>query len=208
VRTGSGARGPASRSRAGGPFLLVAAAGLAASALILVAFGESEWPMFVFALGGLAVGRVAGVAERPLAVVALTVIVFALPIALFTSPIPRATSTIAHLAVAASLAWVLASPARRRWDWAKAPPWSPRWFVVPALVLAIGAVWELGEWAADGVFETDLTLRPFDTLADLVADFVGAVVGLALHDRASVRADPRTSPIEGDQAEAVVGADA
>jgi hypothetical protein len=163
--------------------------------------------MFVLALGGLVAGRLAGVAERPLSVVALTVIVFALPIALFTSPVPRATSTLAHLAVAAALAWVLAGPARRRWDWAAARPWSRRWFAVPALVLAIGALWELGEWAADGLFETDLTVRPFDTVADLIADFVGAIVGLALHDRASVRADRRASAIEVDQAEAVLGAD-
>ena len=205
MSAGSGARGPESRSRAGGPFLLVAAAGLAASVLILVAFGESEWPMFVLALGGLGAGRVAGVPERPLAVVALAVIVFALPIALFTSPVPRATSTLAHLAVAASLAWVLAGPARRRWDWAEARPWSPRWFLIPALVLAIGAVWELGEWVADAALETDLTVRPFDTVADLAADFVGAVIGLALHDRASARADRRASAIEVDQAEAVLG---
>jgi hypothetical protein len=165
-------------------WLLVAAVALMASALTLVMLGESEWPMFALGLGGLMVGAALGVSDRHLAVLTFALIVLAWPIAVFTSPVPRATSTLTHLVVAALLAWALAGPIRSRWRQANARPWSPRWFLVPLFVLMIGAAWELGELIADALFETDLALRPFDTVADLAADFAGAVVGLALHDRA------------------------
>ena len=165
----------------------LAGAGLLASALILYIADESEWPMFALGFGGLAAGRLLGLPGRHLAVIAVGLMALGWPIALFSSPIPRATSTLAHLAVAALLAWVLAEPVRHRRSEASARPWSPRWFVIPALVLAIGAVWELGEWASDALFATDLA-RPIDTVTDLAADFVGAVVGLALRDQVAGKA--------------------
>jgi hypothetical protein len=166
-----------------------AAAALASGALILLAIGESEWPMFVLGLVGLLAGRASGVPDRHLAVIALGLSVFAWPIALIDSPIvSRATSTLGHILLAAMLAWVVADPVRHRWQKAVASPWSPRWFLIPALVLVIGAVWELGEWLGDALFDSDLALRPFDTAGDVFADFAGAVVGLAIHDRASVGA--------------------
>jgi hypothetical protein len=184
------------------PSLLAAAAALTASTLALVALGESEWPMFALGLGGLIVGAALGVSDRHLAALAFALIVLAWPIAVFTSPAPRATSTFAHFVVAALLAWALAGPVRSRWRQATARPWSPRWFLVPLLVLAIGAAWELGELIADVLFETDLALRPFDTVADLAADLAGAVVGLALHDRALPGASGRgTLPLPQRQAE-------
>lgn len=173
-------------------FGLVGAA-LVASALILLMAGESEWPMFALGFGGLLAGRLLGLPGRHLAVIALGLMALGWPIALFSSPIPRATSTLAHLAVAALLAWVLAEPVRHRWLGPLARPWSPRWFMIPGLVLAIGAVWELGEWISDALFETDLAVRPVDTVTDLAADFVGAVVGLALHDQVGGKAPEGTA---------------
>jgi hypothetical protein len=186
--------------------LVVATAALTASALILFALDESEWPMFVLGLGGLLAGRMVGVPERHLALIAFGLTVFAWPIALFESPIPRATSTLAHIAVAALLAWALADPVRHRWPEAMARPWSPRWFLIPVLVLAIGVVWELGEWVGDALFETDLSIRPLDAVADLAADFAGAVAGLALRDR--VLLGTRRQPVvESDPPETVLETD-
>lgn len=176
-------RGPALGPRGSRLAFLLAAAALLGGGLVLLATGESEWPTFALGLGGLLVGRAAGIPERDLALVAFAFVAFAWPTAFFTSPIPRATSTLGHIAVAALLAWVLAGPVRRRWPATAARPWSRRWFAVPVLVLAIGIAWELGELVGDALFGTDLATRPFDTVTDLVADLLGAVLGLALYDR-------------------------
>lgn len=164
---------------------VVAFAALTASLLSLLAANESEWPIFVLGLGGLLAGRLAGVPDRRLAVLAFALVLLAWPPAMFTSPIPRATSTLSHGLVAALLAWLLAAPVRHRRPETVARPWSLRWFAIPLLVVAIGALWELGEWLADALFASDLALNPLDTVSDLAADLIGAVVGLALHDRAS-----------------------
>jgi hypothetical protein len=44
-------------------------------------------------------------------------------------------------------------------------------------VLALGAVWELVEWGADGSFGTDYSVGYTDTLSDLLADGVAAAAG-------------------------------
>lgn len=165
--------------------LAAALAALLVCLLTLVAADESEWPIFVLGIGGLIAGRVVGMPDRSLVALAVALILLAWPSAMFTLPAPRATSTFSHLMVAGLLAWFLAAPIRARRPAAAARPWSRGWFAIPVLVLAIGAVWELGEWLADAVFSSDLSLSPLDTLADLTADFVGASVGLALHDRAA-----------------------
>lgn len=144
----------------------------------LLAANESEWPIFVLGLAGLLAGKVAGVSERSLAVIALVLIVLAWPPAMFTSPLPRLTSTISHFVIGALLAWFLRAPVMARW-----PAASRVWFVIPVLVLSIGVVWELGEWLADAVFGSDLTVDALDTLADLGTDFIGAVAGFGLHRR-------------------------
>ncbi len=54
-------------------------------------------------------------------------------------------------------------------------------FVVTlALGLAIGAAWEILEWSSDELLGTKLTRGEQDTIADLVADAVGALAGGAL----------------------------
>jgi hypothetical protein len=54
-------------------------------------------------------------------------------------------------------------------------------FVVTfALGLAVGAVWEILEFAADEVVGSQLSLGNRDTVGELVADGVGALVGGAL----------------------------
>jgi hypothetical protein len=52
--------------------------------------------------------------------------------------------------------------------------------VAAASVLAIGTLWELVEWAADGVFGTNFSQGYRDTLSDLLADTVAAIGGGAL----------------------------
>jgi hypothetical protein len=52
--------------------------------------------------------------------------------------------------------------------------------VTVALGLALGALWELLEYASDGLFGSDLQLGLRDTMGDLVADGVGAAAGAAL----------------------------
>jgi hypothetical protein len=51
--------------------------------------------------------------------------------------------------------------------------------VLAASVIGLGALWELVEWASDGLLGTDLSLGYRDTLTDLLADAAGALVGAA-----------------------------
>jgi hypothetical protein len=54
-------------------------------------------------------------------------------------------------------------------------------FVVTfALGLAVGALWEIFEWASDGIFGSDLSQGNVDTVGDLVADASGSLAGGAL----------------------------
>ncbi len=46
--------------------------------------------------------------------------------------------------------------------------------------LAIGAVWEIVEWSSDRVLGSHLSLGNADTIGDLVADGLGALVGALL----------------------------
>ena len=52
--------------------------------------------------------------------------------------------------------------------------------VTLALGLAIGAVWEIIEWAADGTLGSNLSEGNDDTVGDLIADGLGALAGAAL----------------------------
>jgi hypothetical protein len=46
-----------------------------------------------------------------------------------------------------------------------------------ALGVAIGGVWEIFEWASDGVFGSNLSMGNDDTVGDLVSDTLGAIAG-------------------------------
>lgn len=52
--------------------------------------------------------------------------------------------------------------------------------VTAALGIAIGALWEIVEWASDSTIGSDLQLGNEDTVTDLLADSSGAFVGAAL----------------------------
>ncbi len=52
--------------------------------------------------------------------------------------------------------------------------------VTAALGLAVGALWEIVEWAADSTIGSDLQLGNEDTVTDLVSDAVGAFIGAGL----------------------------
>ena len=52
--------------------------------------------------------------------------------------------------------------------------------VTLALGLAIGAVWEIVEWASDGTLGSNLSEGNDDTVGDLVADGLGSLAGAAL----------------------------
>lgn len=47
---------------------------------------------------------------------------------------------------------------------------------VASLGLAIGAVWEIGEWAYDQVVPGNVILGKNDTILDLIVDLIGSVV--------------------------------
>ena len=54
-------------------------------------------------------------------------------------------------------------------------------FVVTfAMGLAVGAVWEIFEWASDELFGSDLSQGNVDTVGDLIADGTGSLAGGAL----------------------------
>jgi len=144
--------------------------------------------MFVLILAGVVAGRVAGLRGRMLLVIALAATAAAWPMAVFTLPIAGLVSTLAHVVVAAVVAWAIVDPIRRHWPQADAPPLSRGWFVVPLLVLGIGAAWEVGEWVFDALARSDLAVSAADTVIDLAADLAGAVAGVALRDRGRKRA--------------------
>ena len=68
--------------------------------------------------------------------------------------------------------------------------------VTASLGLAVGAVWEMLEFASDGTLGSNLSEGNSDTVGDLVADMVGAVLGAGLlvwwtrHGWGSVRRIP------------------
>ncbi|HEX2234117.1 MAG TPA: hypothetical protein VHG69_12230 [Thermoleophilaceae bacterium] len=49
-----------------------------------------------------------------------------------------------------------------------------------ALGVAIGGLWEIVEWASDGVFGSNLSMGNDDTVGDLVADSLGSLAGALL----------------------------
>jgi hypothetical protein len=49
-----------------------------------------------------------------------------------------------------------------------------------ALGLSVGALWEVFEWASDGLFGSDLSQGNTDTVGDLIADACGSLAGGAL----------------------------
>jgi hypothetical protein len=46
-----------------------------------------------------------------------------------------------------------------------------------ALGVAIGGLWEIVEWASDGVFGSNLSMGNDDTVGDLISDSLGALAG-------------------------------
>ncbi len=52
--------------------------------------------------------------------------------------------------------------------------------VTVALGVAIGGVWEIAEWAADGTLGSNLSENNDDTVGDLIADTVGSCIGAGL----------------------------
>jgi GT2 family glycosyltransferase len=58
-----------------------------------------------------------------------------------------------------------------------AHPWVGAAVVTCIGVLALGALWELVEWGADGAFGTDYSEGYVDTLSDLLADAIAAAAG-------------------------------
>jgi hypothetical protein len=52
--------------------------------------------------------------------------------------------------------------------------------VTLALGVAIGAIWEIFEWASDGTFGSKLQTGNEDTVGDLIADTLGSLTGGAL----------------------------
>ena len=69
-------------------------------------------------------------------------------------------------------AWVFPTPAARYGLGAAV--------VTAASVLALGTLWELVEWAADGAFGTNYSQGYSDTLSDLLADAIAGIVSGAL----------------------------
>ena len=61
-----------------------------------------------------------------------------------------------------------------------APPLLAVAIVTAAAVLAVGAMWELAEWAVDGAFGTDYSQGYRDTITDLLNDAIAAAGGGAL----------------------------
>jgi hypothetical protein len=101
-------------------------------------------------------------------------------------------SAVAHFALPAAAAPLLLGAALR--SGVVAWPRSDRHSVDVALILmiagatiALGAVWELVEFACDSLFGTEMAQGYEDTIRDLIADSAGAATGAAL----AVRLWPR-----------------
>jgi uncharacterized membrane protein YjdF len=77
-------------------------------------------------------------------------------------------------------------------------------FVVTfALGLSVGAMWEVFEWASDGVFGSDLSQGNLDTVGDLIADTAGSLTGGALMVLWSERGWGSVARVPGRQEEDV-----
>ena len=67
--------------------------------------------------------------------------------------------------------------------------------LVVAVIVAMGAVWELVEWACDVLFATDLSPGYTDMIHDLGMDTLGSTLGALLF----VRARHPARPVAGDE---------
>lgn len=74
--------------------------------------------------------------------------------------------------------------------------------VVPALALALGAIWELIEWAGKSLVTDEIFVTYADTIGDLAADGVGGVVAGLLVARVRLTRWNPTSRLGAEQAEA------
>ena len=54
------------------------------------------------------------------------------------------------------------------------------WIVTFALGVAVGGLWEIFEFASDGLLGSELQLGNDDTVGDLIADSLGAMVGASM----------------------------
>jgi hypothetical protein len=54
------------------------------------------------------------------------------------------------------------------------------WIVTFALGVAVGGLWEIFEYASDGLFGSELQLGNEDTVGDLIADSLGAAAGATM----------------------------
>lgn len=80
------------------------------------------------------------------------------------------------------------------------------WIVAAALGLSVGAVWEIFEYASDGLVGSDLSQGNVDTVGDLLADTVGAILGGGLLTLWTVRSWGSVRRIPGEnEREAVDG---
>jgi hypothetical protein len=70
--------------------------------------------------------------------------------------------------------------------------------LVVSVIVALGSVWELVEWACDLVFPTDLSPGYADTIHDIGFDTAGAIVGALLWVRAPAAGTVRRT--EGGEA--------
>jgi hypothetical protein len=185
-------RSVASTPRAGSPWLRAAADGLRVAAVASLAWAvlETEWvnaALFALVLGGVVLPRL--LAVRPaLDLVSGAVVLFAawsavldlylaydwLDVVVHAAACGLVTVTVLRLLVTAS---VLPAPGGRTVQ-------RPRTGVVVTtlvLGLALGVLWEAGEWLGHTYLDERIQVGYHDTMGDLCADGLGALVaGLVL----------------------------
>jgi hypothetical protein len=101
-------------------------------------------------------------------------------------------SAVAHFTLPAAAAPLLLSAALRSgavvWPRSDGPSVDVALvLIIAGATIALGAVWELVEFACDSLFGTEMAQGYDDTIRDLIADAAGAVTGAAL----AVRVWPR-----------------
>lgn len=148
---------------------------------------DTEASLFGLSFLGLVTGRLLGIPQRALFVLALTAAVLISTALLDLVGRSPAVSVVSHLIISGLLAWGLAEPVWSRLGGSGQRGDRQAVLTLVGVVLVVGLFWEIGEYIADSALGTSLSIGVVDSLADFAADGIGALVGAVATIRMGVK---------------------